>query len=107
MRYFNLLAALSILASANSYEANCKSCHTMEQQLNIFMHRYTLKYSSPKRIKQALFTYMKNPQATNSIMPMGFLNRWGVKKPSSLSDQELQEAIEEYYRLYNLQKVWK
>jgi hypothetical protein len=79
----------------------------MEHQLNIFMHRYTIKYSSEVRIKEALFKYMKNPQASSSVMPMGFLNRWGVKKPTTLSDKALKEAIDEYYRLYNLKKVWR
>jgi len=107
MRYVKLLVALSILLSANIYESNCKSCHGIENQLNIFMHRYTLKYSSEKRIKKALFEYMKKPEATNSIMPMGFINRWGVKAPSTLSDRELREAIDSYYHLYNLRKVWE
>ncbi|MEA2029091.1 MAG: hypothetical protein U9N49_08960 [Campylobacterota bacterium] len=107
MRYIRVLILLSVLLQANVYESNCKSCHAMEHQLQKFMHRYTLKYSSETGIKKALFEYMKNPTANNSIMPMGFINRWGVKKATTLDDKSLQEAINTYYRHYNLKKIWK
>ena len=32
-------------------------------------------------------------------MPFGFLNRFGVKEKSPLSPKELQEAINEYYKI--------
>jgi len=107
MRYIRVLIILSTLLVADSYESKCKSCHTMEHQLQQFMHRYTLKYSSEKRIKKALFEYLKNPKAPNSIMPMGFINRWGVKKATTLDDKSLKEAINTYYHRYNLKKIWK
>lgn len=107
MRYFRILMILSALLWGESYERDCKECHKMEHQFQIFMHRYTLKYSSETRIKKALFDYLKNPQAQNSIMPMGFINRWGVKKPTTLDDKSLKEAIDAYYNQYNLHKVWK
>ncbi|KIM10897.1 MAG: hypothetical protein KU38_06815 [Sulfurovum sp. FS08-3] len=107
MRHIGFLVILSLWVGANNFESHCKSCHGMERQLHIFMHRYTLKYSSKERIEKAMFEYIKNPQASNSIMPLGFITRWGVKKPTTLDDKTLKEAIGEYYRLYNLSKVWE
>jgi len=107
MRYFNILIFASILLYSDAFQSHCTTCHQMERQLQMFIYRYTLKHSSEKKIKSALFDYLKNPQAQNSVMPMGFINRWGVKKPSTLNDKTLKEAIDGYYQRYNLKKVWQ
>ncbi|MEA3315165.1 MAG: hypothetical protein U9Q30_04860 [Campylobacterota bacterium] len=90
--------------SNDLFEKNCKNCHFQSHQLNVFMARYTLEYSSKRKIKQAIFEYLKNPKEENSIMPRGFLNRFGVKKETSLTDYELQRSIDKYYDIYNLKK---
>lgn len=89
---------------ANEFETNCKSCHFSPNQLNMFMNRYTLKYSSEQKIKGAIFDYLKNPQKENSVMPMGFLNRFGLKEAINLDDETLKKSINKYYELYNLKK---
>jgi len=98
------LLVQSLNANNKLFEKNCSSCHFASQQLNMFIARYTLQYSSPKRIKKAIFDYLKNPKKQNSIMPRGFLNRFGVKEATTLDDSELQKSIDEYYDIYNLKK---
>jgi len=68
-------------AKSDSFEYNCLPCHIAPKQLDMFMVRYTMKYSSKDRIKKAMFNYLKNPQKENSVMPAGFLERFGVKEP--------------------------
>ncbi len=67
------------------------------------MKKYTLKYSSQKRIKEAMFNYLKEPNATKSILPAEYTNKFGVKQRSSLDDETLKEMIDIYYQKYNLQ----
>jgi len=106
MRNFNFLILLfaSNLFS-DSFEHNCRNCHFQESQLQMFMSRYTLLYSSEKRIKKALYEYLQNPIEKNSVMPKGFLNRWGVKEKSLLEEKELMKSIDEYYEKYNLKQL--
>ncbi len=100
----NKLAIVSLLLPlvllGNPFEQNCQECHIAKKQMEMFMSRYVLKYSSQNKVKKAIFHYLKNPKEENSVMPMGFLNRFGVKEKSTLSDKELQEAIEIYYKNY-------
>lgn len=96
-----LVVALSLQASV--YEKNCMSCHKkMPVKIDKFFYRYLLKYSSEKNVKSSLFEYLKNPTKENSILPEGLINRFGVKKRTTLSDKELHEAIDEYWEKYKV-----
>ncbi|MEA3354660.1 MAG: hypothetical protein U9Q33_12690 [Campylobacterota bacterium] len=105
MRYITILIILflSVTLSANSFEKNCLNCHFQTRQLEMFMSKYTLKYGSEVRIKKAVFKYIKNPSAQTSVMPRGFLNRWGVKNKIDIDDKELIKAIDIYFKIYNIQ----
>jgi hypothetical protein len=107
MRNITILILISQLSYGGSFESDCLECHQNNNQLQVFLHRYTLKYSSEAKIKEALTHYLKEPKAQNSIMPWGFINRWGVKEKTTLNDTQLKEAIEEYYKRYNLKRVWQ
>jgi hypothetical protein len=95
--FFNLT-----LSAKDAFETHCQSCHFASNQLSVFMHKYTLKYSSKKRIKAAIIAYLKDPKEENSLMPLGFINRFGIKEPTTLNDKALEEAVEAYYQRYNL-----
>lgn len=99
-----LLIVQSIVADTALFDTNCKSCHFTPRQLDMFMARYTLNYSSEARIKKAIFNYLKNPKKENSVMPVGFLTRFSVKKATLLDDTILRESINQYYKIYNLKK---
>lgn len=97
---FLLLASISY---ANSFENNCLKCHQNEFQLHMFMKKYSLKYSSERVIKKAVFDYLKNPTFKSSVLPFGFLNRFGIKNKTQLNDEELKEMINIYYLRYNIE----
>ncbi len=68
----------------------------------MFMKKYTLKYSSEVKIKKAIFEYLKNPSIEKSVLPYGFLNRFGIKEKSSLEDKELNKMVDIYYEKFNI-----
>ncbi len=102
VRLFFLHLIVITFIEASSFEENCLSCHANEFQLNMFMKKYTLKYSSEKRIKKAISQYLKNPTYDKSVLPFGYLNRFGIKDKTSLEDKELQKMINIYYDKYNI-----
>ena len=110
MRYIEVLIVLLVLImnlNANEFEKNCLSCHKNNKQFQMFMSKYTLKYSSERKIKQAMFDYLKEPKIDDSVMPRGFINRWGIKEKTTLEDEKLIEALDVYYENYNLKRVFK
>ena len=97
-----VILLLSTYLNANVFEKDCQACHTNNTQLKMIMSRYTLNFSSEKKIKEALFNYLKNPSKELSSMPLGFLSRFDIKEKTKLNDEELREAIDIYYKKYNL-----
>ncbi len=87
---------------SNEFGTNCLSCHKQEFKFKMFMKKYTIKYSSEKRIKKAIFDYLKNPTYKSSVLPFGYLRRFGIKEKSSLSDKDLIDMIDIYYDKYNI-----
>ena len=109
MRNITIFITLFFCVSlyADSFKKNCESCHFQTRQLEMFISKYTLKYSSEKRIKKAIFDYIKNPSIQTSVMPRGFLNRWGIKTKIDINDDELKKSIDRYFRIYNIQSKIK
>jgi len=102
-----LVIILPSLTYSNSFEKNCLNCHFQEAQLERFIYKYTLKYSSQKRIENAIFEYLKYPTREKSVMPSGFLNRFGIKEKTILNDDELKKSIHKYYKRYNIKQFIK
>lgn len=98
-----LLFASCLSAKTGVYEKNCIPCHEdMAVKIDKFFYRYLLKYSSEMEVKRAMSQYLKNPKAENSILVDGLINRFGVKKKTTLSDAELQEALDSYWDKYKV-----
>lgn len=74
----------------------------MAVKIDKFFYRYLLKYSSEMEVKNAMSKYLKNPKAENSILVDGLINRFGVKKKTTLSDEQLQEALDTYWEQYKV-----
>ncbi len=102
VKLISILLLLTLSLNATSFKQNCLKCHSNEFQLAMFMKKYILKHSSEKRVKKALYSYLKNPTYKESVLPYGFLNRFGIKEKSSLNDDELQKMIDVYYDRYNI-----
>ncbi len=98
-----LSLCISLFASKNIYQKNCVSCHKNQAvTLDKLFYRYLLKYSSEREVKQSLFDYLKHPSYFKTIMPKGYINRYGVKLPTKLSDKELKKAIDIYWNKYKV-----
>lgn len=87
---------------ATEFETNCLTCHMQEFKFKMFMKKYTIKYSSEKRIKKAIFKYLKNPEYQTSVLPFGYLRRFGIKEKTNLADKDLKDMINIYYNKYNI-----
>lgn len=100
---FYLVCISFLNANETVYEHNCVPCHKdMAVKIDKFFYRYLLKYSSEMEVKRAMTAYLKNPKAESSILTDGLINRFGVKKKTHLSDDELQEAIDAYWDKYKI-----
>ena len=97
-----LILVLSSFLNSSSFEEECLYCHTNGFKFNMMMKKYTTKYSSEKRIKKAIFEYLKNPTEDKSVLPIGYINRFGIKEKTELDDKTLKNMIDIYYEKYNL-----
>lgn len=100
------LLALSLVTflSASSFEENCLNCHSRDFKFAMMMKKYTQKYSSERKIKEAIFDYLKNPSADKSVLPYEYINRFGVKEKTTLDDATLREMIDIYYKMFNIKE---
>ncbi len=102
VKYLLIFSLLSSFLYSGDFRSNCLTCHVNDFQLQMFMKKYTLKYSSEKKIKKAIYSYLKNPKYKDSVLPFGFLNRFGIKNKSQLPDEEIKKMIDIYYDKYNI-----
>lgn len=100
-----LLVCLVSMPASQSFEEACLKCH-QDQELpdQMIYKRYLLKYSSPKRIAEAMVDYLKNPTDKKTIMPPQFINIFGLKEASMLSDTELNRHVDTFIDRYDLKK---
>ncbi|WP_321311175.1 hypothetical protein [Halarcobacter sp.] len=98
-----VLALFLNFAYSNIYESNCLKCHNkLPVSIDKYFYRYLLKYSSEREVKRAMATYLKNPTEDTTIMPKAFINRFGVKKKTKLSDEELKKSLDIYWEKYKV-----
>jgi len=92
----------------NIYEKNCISCHKpLSISLDKIFFRYLIKYSSELSVKSAMIDFLKDPNAQTSAMTDEQLRLLGVKLKTHLTDKELEEAINIYWKRYKVfEKLW-
>ena len=99
------LSLLYVYAEADSVEKNCLLCHRQQQiPSQLIYKRYLLKYSTEQRMEKAIFSYLKNPDKKDSIMPPAFFLKFPMKIALDLEDKELHESIHAFLKKYDLQK---
>ena len=87
----------------NIYEKECVSCHSelpMSLQ-RMFMH-YLLVYGGEKNMKAGLKHYLKYPIKDISMMSDLFIDGYGIKKKTTLTDTQLDEAINIYWEKFKV-----
>ena len=89
--------------AADAYEKNCIKCHEeLPMSLQRMFMNYLLVYSGEKNTKAALKHYLRYPMRDTSVMSDLFLKNFKVKKPTHISDEELNEAIDIYWEKYKV-----
>ncbi len=105
----SIILIQSTLISKNIYEKNCLYCHNdhFPTSLQRMFMSYLKVYSGEITLKSALKGYLKNPTKEQSVMSDLFIERFGIKEKSTLTDKELEEAIDIYWNLYNVRNKLK
>jgi len=101
-----LLAIVSTLSNASqSFEDTCIQCHQDQEIPNeVIYKRYLLKYSSDTNIREAMVNYLKNPMAERTIMPAQFITIFGLKEACTLSDEKLNQLVDEFINKYDIKR---
>jgi len=99
-----LLGFIVTTASADDiFERSCVPCH---KEMNISLRKTfmnaLLVYGGEENMKAALSYYFKSPREDTSVMDEEFLSRVGIKLPTTLSDNELDSALDIYWQKYTL-----
>jgi hypothetical protein len=98
-----MVFSVQTLWSQNIYEKKCVPCHKdLPTSLGGMFKGYLLIYSSEKFVKAGLKHYLRNPSRSISVMSDLFLDTYGTKKPTTLSPEELDEAIDIYWEKFKV-----
>lgn len=98
----SILAGSSVMAQ-NIYERNCVPCHKdLPTSLGQMFKEYLLIYSSEKFVKAGIKHYLRNPSKSISVMSDLFIDTYGIKKKTTLSPEELDEAIDIYWEKFKV-----
>jgi len=89
--------------SSNIFDQKCVPCHKeLPTSLQQMFMQYLQLYSSEKNVKYILKYYLKHPSKELSAMSDLFIDVYGIKEPSKLSDEELKKAIDIYWDRYKV-----
>lgn len=97
------LIVSTFLYSEDAYQRNCVECHkTLPMSLQRIFMNYLSVYSGEKNTKIALKYFMRYPRKDTSVLSDLFLQNFDIKKPLTISDEELTEAIDIYWDKYKV-----
>ncbi|HEY9190380.1 MAG TPA: hypothetical protein VIM88_05895 [Sulfurovum sp.] len=97
------LVLVSGLYAENVYERNCVECHkTLPTTLQQMFKRYLLVYSAEEYVKAGLKHYLRYPSRETSVMPELFIDTYGIKKRTNLSESDIDEALDIYWNKFKV-----
>lgn len=87
----------------DAYERNCVECHKeLSVSLQrIFMH-YLLVYSGEENVKAGMKHYLKYPLKEISVMSDLFIDTYGVKEKTQLTESDIDEALDIYWNKFKV-----
>jgi len=98
-----LLSGLIFLQAEGVFERACVPCHT-ERGISLqktFMDAL-LVYGGKENMKAGLAYYLQNPSLGTSVMDEDFLRKNGIKAPTTLPADLLDQALEAYWQKYTV-----
>lgn len=88
---------LSVL-SATIYEKNCVACHkNLPTSLQRMFMNYLLVYGGEKNMKAGLKHYLQYPSKHITVMSNLFIENYPIKERTTLSNSEIDEALDTYW----------
>ena len=91
------------MQAADIYERNCIPCHrNLPTSLEQMFMSYLAAYSGEKNVKTIMRYYLNSPLRSISVMSELFIDSYGIKKPTTLSKEELDEAIDIYWEKFKV-----
>jgi hypothetical protein len=98
-----LLLVQLVGAEENIYQKNCYACHkSLSFSLEKIFFRYLLKYSDEISVKLALVDFLRAPNKDTSVMSKEYIRSFGLKQKSTLSAEELKQAVDIYWEKYTV-----
>ncbi len=98
-----IFSLMFCFADADLYEDNCVKCHNkLPVSIDKYFYNYLLMYSSETDMKNAIMSYLRYPAYETSVMSDAFIKRFGIKKKSKLSQEQLKEAVDVYWEKYKV-----
>ena len=101
--FISLILLLSQSEAKDAYERYCVDCHkelpTSLQRM--FMH-YLLVYGGEQNMKAGLKHYLKYPIKEISVMSELFIDNYGIKDKTRLSDEQIDEAVDIYWNKFKV-----
>ena len=92
----------------NIFIKKCLPCHEyLPSTLERMFMSYLKVYSGEFTFKESLKSFLRDPDEVSSTMSDLFLDRFGVKSKTELSDRELEEAVNIYWEMYNIRNKLK
>jgi hypothetical protein len=92
------LILVSGITAQDAYERHCVGCHEeLPTSLQRMFMRYLLVYSGENNVKAGLKHYLKFPLREISVMSDLFLDNYGIKKKTTLTDRQIDEALDIYW----------
>jgi len=98
-----LCSSLHVVSAEDIYERQCMPCHqNLPTSLQQMFKEYLLVYSGEQNVKAGIKHYLKYPNRSISVMSTLFLDTFGVKRRSTLSPKELDEAVNIYWEKFKV-----
>ena len=90
------------------YERNCIPCHRyLPFSLEGMYMEYLKTFGGEVAFKETLKAFLREPKESVSVMSDLFIDRFSVKDKSNLTTEELVEAIDIYWEMYDVRSKLK
>lgn len=98
-----VICVIHLLHAEDMFEHHCVYCHQeLPASLKDMFKRYLLVYSSEVNVKAGIKHYLKYPSKDISTMSDLFIETYGIKKKTKLSDEILDEIVDSYWDKYKV-----
>lgn len=98
-----LLIASTFVWGKSAYERNCIPCHQeLPTTLQQMFKGYLQTYSGEQNVKAGLKHYLRYPHKSISVMSDLFIDTYGIKKKTTLNEEELNKAINIYWEKFKV-----